>query len=175
MKRPETVIVRAAAVWTAVGLAGGLGYRELTRSETFTGWTQLSVVHTHALVLGTVMLLVVLGLQRGFGLSQDRRLRWFLWVWNVGLALTVAGLTVKGTLQVIGSSAAESPAIAGFSGLGHILLTVAFVLLFLVLGARARAAEADRAETDRAEADRAEADRAEAGTVEAGTVEAVRR
>ena len=151
MKRPETVLVRAAAVWAAVGLAGGLGYRELTRSKGFDGWTQLSVVHTHALVLGTVVLLGVLALQRLFRLSEDRRMRWFVWVWNTGLALTVAGLTVKGTLQVVGSSAASSPAIAGVSGMGHILLTVAFVLLFLALGARVRADEARRVTADTVE------------------------
>ncbi|GAB3079668.1 DUF2871 domain-containing protein [Intrasporangium mesophilum] len=154
MKRPETVLVRAAAAWTAVGLAGGLGYRELTKSEGFTGWTQLSVVHTHALVLGTVVLLLVLALQRSFRLSEDRRYGWFMWTWNVGLALTVAGLTVKGILQVTGSAAATSPALAGISGLGHILLTVAFVLFFLVLSARVRADEAHTVGAETVEAAR---------------------
>ena len=154
MKLPESVLVRAAAVWTAVGLAGGLGYRELTKIEGYTGWTQLSVVHTHALVLGTVVLLLVLALQRVFRLSEDRRYGWFLWTWNAGLALTVAGLTVKGILQVIESTSATSAAIAGVSGLGHILLTVAFVLFFLVLGARARSGEADHVGSEIAEAAR---------------------
>ena len=34
-----TSIFRSAAVWTAVGLASGLGYRELTRQTGFTGFT----------------------------------------------------------------------------------------------------------------------------------------
>lgn len=152
MKHPETVLVRAAAAWTAAGLAGGLGYRELTKIEGFTGWTQLSVVHTHALVLGTVVLLLVLALQRTFRLSEDRRYGWFMWTWNAGLVLTVAGLTVKGTLQVIGSTAASSPALAGISGLGHIMLTVAFVLFFLVLAGRVRTDEQGVVETETAEA-----------------------
>jgi hypothetical protein len=141
MRSPETTLVRLAAAWTAVGLAGGLGYRELTRAEGFTGTTQLAVVHTHALVLGTVVLLGVLALQRLFDLASDRRYRWFVWVWNVSLALTVAGLTVKGTLQVTGSGAADSAAVAGFSGLGHVGLTAAFALFFLTLGAKVRARE----------------------------------
>ncbi len=154
MKHPETVLVRAAAAWTAVGLAGGLGYRELTKIEGFTGWTQLSVVHTHALVLGTVMLLLVLPLQRIFRLSEDRRFGWFMWTWNAGLALTVAGLTVKGILQVVGSAGATSPALAGVSGLGHITLTVAFVLFFLALGARVRSGEAGAVRTETVDAAR---------------------
>lgn len=141
MRSPETTLVRLAAAWTAVGLAGGLGYRELTRAEGFTGTTQLAVVHTHALVLGTVVLLGVLALQRLFDLASDRRYRWFVWVWNASLAFTVAGLTVKGILQVQGSAAADSAAIAGFSGLGHMGLTAAFVLFFLALGAKVKARE----------------------------------
>ena len=65
MKRAESVLFRLSAVWTAVGLASGLGYRELTRSRGFTGFTQLAVVHTHILVLGALtgllLLLLVLG------------------------------------------------------------------------------------------------------------------
>jgi hypothetical protein len=110
----------------------------LTRARGFTGFTQLALVHTHTLVLGTVVGLGLLGLQRLYGLGQDRRFTWFLWVWTAGLTLTAAGLTIKGTLQVLGSPAADSPALAGTAGMGHILLTVGFVLLFLVLGRRIR-------------------------------------
>ena len=132
----ETVLFRSAAVWAVVGLIGGLAYREATRAAEFTGVTQLSLVHTHALALGTTMLLLTLALERLFALSADRRLRWFVWVWNIGLALTVGGLALKGALQVAGAAAATSPALAWISGTGHITLTVGFVLLFLVLGGR---------------------------------------
>ena len=138
MKKAESVLFRLSAVWTAVGLASGLAYRELTRSTGFTGFTQLAVVHTHTLVLGTFVGLLLLVLQRVYRLSEDRRFGWFVWVWNIGLVLTAGGMAVKGTLQVLGSAAADSPALAGVSGLGHIVLTVGFVLLFLVLGRRIR-------------------------------------
>ena len=138
MHRAEAVLFRMAAVWTAVGLASGLAYRELTRTTGFEGFTQLAVVHTHTLVLGTLVVLLLLALQKLYRLADDRRFRWFVWSWNVGLALTAGGMAVKGTLQVIGSTAADSAALAGISGLGHIVLTAAFVLLFLVLGRRIR-------------------------------------
>ena len=138
MKNAESVLFRLAAGWTVLGLASGLAYRELTRSADFTGFTQLSVVHTHTLVLGTLLGLGLLALQRLYSLSLDRRFTWFIWIWNVGLVLTAGGLTTKGTLQVIGSPIAESPALAGVSGMGHILLTVGFLLLFLMLGRRIR-------------------------------------
>ena len=141
IKRPETVLFRAAAVWTVIGLVGGLAYREVTRAAEFTGFTQLALVHTHALALGTTVLLVVLVLERLYALHTDRWLRWFVWLWNLGLGITVAGLAVKGTLQVHASTAADSAALAGFSGTGHILLTAGFVVLLLVLGRRVRERE----------------------------------
>ena len=138
MKKAESVMYRLAAGWTAVGLASGLAYRELTRSTGFSGFTQLAVVHTHTLVLGTLVGLLLLALQRVYRLSADRRFGWFVWIWNIGLVLTTGAMAVKGTMQVLSSAAADSPALTGISGLGHIMLTVGFVLVFLVLGRRIR-------------------------------------
>lgn len=127
-------IHRSAAVWTVVGLAGGLFYRNFTLANHFSGYTQLAVVHTHALTLGTLTMLVLLALTRLFDLDSDRRLRWTVNIWNAGLAVSVGTMWVKGMMQVSNNDAADSPAIAGISGLGHIALTVAFTLLFVVLG-----------------------------------------
>ncbi len=133
-----TTLYRSAAAWTGVGLASGLFYRELTKHNAFTGQTQLSVVHTHTLVLGTVILLLLLGLNAMLRLDLDRRFRWGILTWNIGLTLTAGGMLVKGVFQVLQNAAADSPAIAGVSGLGHIVLTLAFVLIFLAIGARAK-------------------------------------
>jgi len=123
----------SAAVWTTLGLASGLFYREFTRQRDFSGFTQLSVAHTHALALGTTILLVVLAVTKVFRLDADRRLRWFLLFWNVGLGLTFTMMLMKGSLQVLGAAFADSPMIAGISGLGHMTLTGSFVLFFLIL------------------------------------------
>lgn len=123
----------SAAVWTGLGLASGLFYREFTRQRDFAGFTQLAVAHTHALALGTTILLVVLALTKVFALHADRRLHLFLLFWNIGLGLTFVMMLVKGSLQVTGAAFADSPMIAGISGLGHMILTGAFVLFFLIL------------------------------------------
>lgn len=143
----NTLLYRCAATWTVVGLLSGLGYRELTRSQGFEGRTQLAVVHTHTLVLGMVFFLVLLALNELFRLEEDRRFRIGVGVWNAGLALSATMLTVKGSLQVLGSTAADHKAIAGISGLGHITLTAALLFLFMALGARVQAGreDADRA------------------------------
>ncbi len=129
----ERRIFNSAAIWTVLGLLSGLGYRELTRTLEFTGKTQLAVAHTHALVLGTVMLLIVLLLTRVFSLATDERLGYLLGFWNAGLALTFGMLVTKGTLQVLGNELANHKAVAGVSGLGHILLAGSFVVLFLIV------------------------------------------
>ena len=98
----------AAAVWTTLGLASGLFYREFTRQRDFSGFTQLSVAHTHALALGTTILLVVLAVTKVFKLDADRRLRWFLLFWNVGLGLTFTMMLMKGSLQVLGAAFAAT-------------------------------------------------------------------
>jgi hypothetical protein len=138
-----TTLYRSAATWTAIGLASGLFYREFTKANDFTGWTQLSVVHTHALTLGTVVLLLFLALTAVLDLGADKRCRWGVGVWNVGLVLTTGMMTVKGMLQVLGNESANSPAIAGVSGLGHMTLTAAFILVFLALGTAVRRRAAD--------------------------------
>lgn len=132
----------SAAVWTGLGLASGLFYREFTRQTEFTGVTQLSVAHTHALALGTTILLVVLALAKVFALGADRRLGLFLGLWNGGLALTFTMMLVKGSLQVLDHPLATSKMLAGISGLGHMILTGAFVLFFVILG---RAVQTDAA------------------------------
>lgn len=141
------LLVRAAAVWTGIGLASGLFYREMTKnfgladSAELAG-TQLAVVHTHVLTLGTLVLLVLLALAASFrSLDQDRRFRWGVWLWQVGLALTTAGMLVIGGLQVSGTAGFNSPALAGVSGLGHMLLSAAFVLLFWALFRAVRQAD----------------------------------
>lgn len=136
MTRATTWLFRAAALWTGLGFLAGLYYRELTRFADHPGGTQLSTAHTHFLVLGTVFGLVFLLLERQFQLSDSKLFGGFFWTWIAGTAVTVGAQVFKGSLQVLGSAAAESKAIAGISGLGHIALTVAFVLFFLALRSR---------------------------------------
>lgn len=143
-----TTLYRSAAVWTAVGLAGGLFYREFTKANDVAGGTLLALVHTHSLALGTTLLLVFMALYAALGPAVGRAFRWGVVAWNVGLVLTVGGLLVKGCLQVLKSSVADSPAIAGVSGLGHMILTAAFLLIFVGLAPAVRARVATDADAD---------------------------
>ncbi|SEG97907.1 Protein of unknown function [Saccharopolyspora kobensis] len=121
----------AALSYMVLGLAAGLYYRELTKAQEFTGDTQLAVAHTHLLALGMLFFLVVLALDKAFGLAGDRLFTLFFWFYNSGLALTAAMMLVHGTMTVFGAE--SSAAISGIAGLGHILITVGLVHLFLAL------------------------------------------
>ncbi|WP_211240853.1 DUF2871 domain-containing protein [Hamadaea tsunoensis] len=125
----------AAHAYMIVGVVSGLAYREITKAKDFTGDTQLGLVHTHVLALGMLFFLGVLALEKLFTLTAHRRLfTWFFWTYNGGLVLTVAMMVVHGTLTVFGHESNE--AIAGIAGLGHIVLTVGLILLFVNLGKR---------------------------------------
>lgn len=141
-----TTLYRSAFAWTIVGLVGGLGYRELTRSQGFTGRTQLAFVHTHALALGATFLLLLLALAVTLRLGDIPRFRVGVHTWNAGLAVTTTMLAVKGTLQILDPAIADSKALAGVSGLGHITLAVAFVLVLLAIGKGVKAVTAREAE-----------------------------
>ncbi len=104
-----TALYRWAALWTAFGLASGLFYREFTKLNGVPGGTQLAVVHTHALTLGTIVLLVALALALALpALAERGAFRVFVWVWNIGLAIATLGMLTKGILQVSGNALATS-------------------------------------------------------------------
>lgn len=124
-------LYRAAAICTGLGLVAGLYYRELTVARHFTGRTELAVVHTHLLALGTLFFLVVIPVEKEFVLSRSRAYGWFFWTYTLGLIWTVAMMTVIGTISVLGHPVTD--AISGLAGLGHILLTIGFVFFFIAL------------------------------------------
>jgi len=134
MQRHLAPYVTASAAFTAIGLASGLFYREFTKAHEFEGFTQLGTAHTHFLALGTLVGLLLLLLEQVFHLSRWATGRgWLLWTWVSGVAITGGMQVVKGSMQVAGNAAADSLAIAGISGTGHMLMTAAFVLLFISL------------------------------------------
>ena len=128
-------IYYAAHTYMILGLISGLAYREITKVKHFEGDTQLAVLHTHLLALGMLFFLIVLVLEKLFTLTANKKLfTWFFWVYNAGLALTITMMTIHGTQTVWGKETSE--AVSGIAGLGHILLTVGLILLFVNLGKR---------------------------------------
>ena len=125
----------AAAAWLTLGLAAGVFYREFTKLTGNLGaQTELSLMHTHILALGMMLFLIVLALDAVLPLHTRRSFTVFFWVYNAGLALTVVMMLVRGLLTLDGQSPEDtSAAIPGIAGLGHILITIGLIALFMAI------------------------------------------
>lgn len=115
-----------------IGLLSGFYFRELTKAHHFTGDTQLALVHTHTLILGMFMFLLLLPLEKVFKLSSYYLFNWFFIVYHLGVIVTIGMMTYKGTLQVIGAKYSPE-ALAGFAGIGHTGMLAGLLLLFFLL------------------------------------------
>lgn len=124
-------IARTSMIYMIIGLIFGVYYREFTKFSDFTGETQLSVLHTHTLMLGMFFFLVLLLLEKNFQLSQHKNFQKFFLLYNLGLAVTLLMFLVHGTMTVLGY--ADHAAISGIAGLGHIIITVGLGFFFNVL------------------------------------------
>ncbi|MBL1224047.1 DUF2871 domain-containing protein [Enterococcus sp. BWR-S5] len=124
-------LVRVSMVYMILGLVFGVYYREFTKLNNFTGNTQLSVMHTHTLILGMFFFLIVLLLEKNFQLSTHKNYKKFYITYNIGLGVTLLMLLVHGTMTVLGY--ADHAAISGIAGLGHIMLAVGLGYFFNVL------------------------------------------
>lgn len=124
-------LVHTSLFYTILGLLGGIFYREFTKYNDFQGDTMLSVVHTHALVLGAVMFLLILLLEKNFQLMKTKEFNIFYIVYNLGLLITVGMQVTRGIMTVLGKDGGA--AISGVAGVGHGLLGLGFVMLFVML------------------------------------------
>ncbi|MDV2976187.1 DUF2871 domain-containing protein [Glutamicibacter nicotianae] len=144
-------LVNFSFTYMILGVASGLFYREFTKMNGFPegAWTQLSVVHTHLLVLGFIILLLVLLLEKAFGLSQHRKLfAWFMGTYNAGVLLTAGMQLTHGIMTVLGIE--SSKMVSGIAGLGHMSITAGMILLFIMLRRSVGAGDQQKAARKRA-------------------------
>ena len=132
--------LNCSMVYAVAGLAAGVYYREFTKILGFSGSTVLAGVHTHLLVLGMMMFMLVALFAQRSDLGTYKSYRVFMITYNAGVALTSAMMLVRGTLQVLGSgmSSGISAAISGMAGIGHMLLGTGMILLLVALKKTAR-------------------------------------
>ena len=82
--------------YAIAAMAGGVFYREFTKWNGFTGVTALSKVHAHLFMLGMMVFLVVALFAAHRNLKSQKTFRVFLWMYNIGVPLTVLMLLVRG-------------------------------------------------------------------------------
>ena len=124
--------INTALLYAILAMMGGVFYREFTKFNGFVGKTTLAVVHTHYFLLGMVVFLLLLLLEKSLAFTCPKTGR-VLAVYHIGLNLTAVMLLVRGVLQVLGTtlSVGVNAAVSGLAGIGHILLGVSLVLLLL--------------------------------------------
>ena len=116
-----------------MGLVAGVFYREFTKVNNFVGDTRLSVLHTHTLVLGFVVLLVFYLLIRNYSLDRVLGLKKSYLIYISGLTFTLVMMVFIGIYQITaqGQDLINIKAIEGMSGLGHIILAAGMTKLLV--------------------------------------------
>lgn len=130
----------SALIYAIAAMVFGVFYREFTKFMGFTGESALSVMHTHYFMLGMVMFLLMLLLDKQFAFTNGKTGRVLL-VYHAGLNLTGVMFLIRGVVQVLGTplSSGMNAAISGVAGIGHILLGVSMVLLLVQIKKSVRA------------------------------------
>ena len=128
-------LINTSFLYAIAALVGGVFYREFTKILGFTGRTTLAFVHLHLFVLGSVMFLVLALFCLQTNLQSQKNFKAFFICYNIALPCMGVMFGVRGILQVLGTplSSGANAAIAGVSGLVHILMTISLVLLFTCL------------------------------------------
>jgi hypothetical protein len=128
-------IAKVSFFYCMLGMLLGVFYREFTKINGFTEETVLSGLHTHVLVLGVFFLLILLLLEKSFELTKNKNFNKFFLTYNIGLLLSVIMMAIRGCVEVLNLkiSTMADASISGIAGLGHIIMTIAYILFFLIL------------------------------------------
>ena len=116
-----------------MGLIGGVFYREFTKFYDFTDVTHLGKIHVHTLVLGFVVSLLMYLLAKD--MNDVKSLKKPYEIYLTGLTFTIVNMVVIGIYEVVcdGADVNVRAAIDGTSGIGHIILGVGIVWMFVKL------------------------------------------
>ncbi len=119
-------------IYLILALIGGVFFREFTKFNDFTGNTYLSIVHTHYFILGFVVFIILLLLEKNFNIT-NKRINVVLITYQIGLNLTIIMFIVRGILQVVNPNLTNgiNSMISGIAGVGHIILGISLVWLII--------------------------------------------
>lgn len=119
----------------AMGLIGGVFYREFTKFYNYDAATHLGKLHVHTLVLGFLTLFILYSIAKKYDNKTIEGLKKPLRIYLGGLTFTLANMTVFGIWEVVDNAkrTINIHALSGTSGLGHIALSIGLVWLLLRL------------------------------------------
>ncbi len=128
-------LINTAFAYMIVGLALGLFYREYTKFAGFTGKTNLSLLHTHTLMLGMFFFLVAALFEGQLKITEHKSFNKFFSFYNIGLLLSITLMAARGFLDMNPGTISKglNASVSGMAGIGHIILTVGLFYFFKIL------------------------------------------
>ena len=127
--------INIAFIYSILAMVSGVFYREFTKILGYRGKTSLAVTHVHLFMLGTIIFLIIALFSINTDLTSQKQFKVFMPLYNLGLSWMVVMYYVRGIIQVLGTelSKGANAAVSGIAGMGHIILGVGVVYLFLAL------------------------------------------
>lgn len=123
--------LKAASIYTLIGLISGVFYREITKILDYTGPSNLSLIHGHYISLGLFVFLFLLILEKQFAFSKIKKTKEAILGYHIGLNITGLGFLMRGLTQVLEMDMTKglNASISGISGMGHILLAISLLMI----------------------------------------------
>lgn len=133
-------LINTAFAYMIVGLALGLFYREYTKFAGFTGQTNLSLLHTHTLMLGMFFFLVAALFEGQLKITEHKSFNKFFSFYNIGLLLSITLMAARGFLDMNPGTISKglNASVSGMAGIGHIIITVGLFYFFKILRDKAQ-------------------------------------
>lgn len=124
-----------AFVLAIVGIFAGAFYREFTKFLGYTGETSMSLVHTHLISLGTIILIVLALSFQVFKVEETSRLNRLLLGYFISVIVNAGVMFTRGLFEVMGweISRAVNGSFSGIAGLAHILLTISLIWILNII------------------------------------------
>lgn len=129
-------LLNTSVIYLAFALVSGVFYREFTKWNGFTGYTSLSVLHTHLFVLGVFLFLILILFVRNHqDVLKGKKFKRFFILHNIALPFFWIMLLVRGIVQVLNIelNSSMNAMIAGIAGVSHILLTISLIFFVVIL------------------------------------------
>lgn len=128
-------LINISFVYFILSMIAGVFFREFTKFFNFTEKTTLSVLHTHILILGTFLFLILALFTLNTNLLEQKKFKTFLKIYNISLPFMIIVMFIRGIIQVTNKNIAPAinGAISGFAGISHILMLISFIILFIAL------------------------------------------
>ena len=126
---------KKAVVFLIYGIISGMFYHEVQYYSHFEGYSVLENVHTHTMVLGTVVFTLIPVFMKLFNVQDSKYFNKSIKFYESGLWLSTIMTTIIGLFQLYSMSMNKffDHMTGGLDGIGHVLMAVGLYYMFKIL------------------------------------------